>query len=220
MVALLTRELKFPAPSKASADGLLAVGGDLSPERLVLAYRSGIFPWPLHERVLTWFSPDPRAILEFDDLHISSSLAKRIRKGTYEVRIDTDFESVIRACASRTTDRPTTWIVPEVIAAYIELFRLGYAHSIESWKDGQLVGGLYGISMGGLFAGESMYARAPDASKVALVALVQRMRERGMSLLDVQVPNPHLESLGSSVIPRTTYLKRLKLALAEDVRFV
>ncbi|MFO0722237.1 MAG: leucyl/phenylalanyl-tRNA--protein transferase [Myxococcota bacterium] len=219
MVAFLTRELKFPAPEKAGSDGLLAVGGDLSAERLLLAYRSGIFPWPIHPRVLTWFSPDPRAILELDELHISRSLAKRARRPDYEIRFDTAFEEVMKACAERTERRASTWIIPEMLAAYGRLQTLGHAHSVEVWMEGRLVGGLYGVSIGGLFAGESMFSRATDTSKLALIHLVERMKDRKMTLLDVQVPNPHLETLGIRTIPRAAYLRRLEEALRAPVRF-
>lgn len=219
MVAFLTKDLKFPPVSNATEEGLLAVGGDLSVERLLLAYRSGIFPWPVYDRLLTWFSPDPRAILELDDLHISRSLAKRLRKKDYEIRFDTDFLGVIKACSEKTDRRPSTWIIPEMISAYSRLHELGYAHSAEVWSGEELIGGLYGISIGGLFAGESMFSRQPDGSKIALFGLVERMKQRGLTLLDVQVPNPHLERMGIRLIPRIVYLRRLKEALSLKVQF-
>lgn len=219
MVAFLTQELRFPPPSRAGADGLLAVGGDLSTERLLLAYRQGIFPWPIHPRVLTWFSPDPRAVLELDGLHISKSLAKRMRRQDYEVRVNSAFDQVVRACAERTERRTSTWIIPEMLSAYGRLHTLGHAHSVEVWMEEGLMGGLYGVSIGGLFAGESMFSRAPDTSKIALVHLVERMRQRGLSLLDVQVPNPHLETLGIRTIARPEYLERLGRALTVNARF-
>lgn len=214
----LDQRLLFP-PVELAEDGLLAVGGDLSVERLLLAYRSGIFPWPIHERLLTWFSPDPRAILELDELHVSRSLAKKMRRDEYQVRVSSSFERVIRACAARSYRRPSTWIVPQMIGAYTQLNRLGFAHSVEVWRKDTLAGGLYGVSIGGLFAGESMFSIESDTSKIALVYLVRRMKERGMTLLDVQVPNPHLETLGIRLIPRAVYLRRLAAALALPVRF-
>jgi leucyl/phenylalanyl-tRNA--protein transferase len=219
VVRLLSRRLAFPDPSEATKDGLLAVGGDLSVERLLLAYRSGIFPWPVSDHLLTWFSPNPRAIFELDDVHVSRSLAKRRRNSGFEVRVDSDFEGVIRGCAKPGKGRPSTWIWPEMIDAYLELHRRGAAHSVETWREGSLVGGLYGVSIAGLFAGESMFSRESDASKVALLHLVERMKARGMSLLDVQVMNPHLERLGAVTIPRSQYLERLKKALAAPVSF-
>lgn len=219
VVAFLTQDLKFPPVTQASEEGLLAVGGDLSPERLLLAYRSGIFPWPVYERLLTWFSPDPRAILELDGLHVSKKLAKRLRRADFEIRVDSDFSAVVRACAERTDRRPSTWIIPEMIAAYTRLHRLGHAHSVEVWRDENLIGGLYGVSIGGLFAGESMFSRETDASKIALVGLVEHMKARKLTLLDVQVPNPHLETLGIRLLPRSVYLRRLKEALALPCRF-
>lgn len=220
MVAFLTHELSFPPPWRANRDGLIAVGGDLSVERLLLAYRSGIFPWPICEDLLTWFSPDPRALIELDGLHISKSLAKTIRQGTFEVRVNSDFEGVIDGCGESAPDRPSTWITPAIREAYVELHRRGHAHSVEAWKDGALAGGLYGVSINGFFAGESMFTRASNASKVALVHLVERMKSRGMKLLDVQVMNPHLATLGASHIARRAYLKRLEEALAVRTSFV
>lgn len=218
VVTFLGPVLRFPAPETASSEGLIAVGGDLSVERLLLAYRSGIFPWPI-DRMLTWFCPDPRAVLELDGLHVSRSLAKRMRRGGFEVRVNTAFSAVIRACAERTDRRPSTWILPQLVRAYTELHTRGWAHSVETWIDGELVGGLYGVSIGGLFAGESMFSRETDASKIALHHLVERMRARGLTLLDVQVPNPHLETLGIRAVPRAEYLARLAQALAVPVHF-
>ena len=220
MVAFLTSELRFPPPRKADPEGLIAVGGDLSIDRLLLAYRSGIFPWPLFEGLVTWFSPDPRAVLELDGLHVSRSLAKRIRRGTYEMRIDTDFEAVVHHCAAPAPGRESTWITTDMLPAYVQLHEAGWAHSVEAWRDGRLVGGLYGVSIGGLFAGESMFSLETDASKVALVHLVERMRSRSMDLLDVQVPNPHLDSLGAVEIPRRVYLRRLRASIDRPTTFV
>lgn len=219
LIAVLTRELRFPPPEAANVDGLLAIGGDLSLERLLLAYRSGIFPWPLNPRMLTWFSPDPRAIFDLETWRPGRSLRKRIQKGEFEVRVDTAFGTVMRRCAEPTSERPSTWIIPGMFEAYGALHRMGHAHSVETYLDGALVGGLYGVSIGGFFAGESMFSRVSDASKVALSALVDRMRARGMSLLDTQVMNPHLERLGAIEIPRREYLARLAIALGQPVSF-
>ena len=219
MVTFLGPALRFPSPDMADDHGLIAVGGDLSVERLLLAYRSGIFPWPI-DRMLTWFCPDPRAVLDLDALHVSRSLAKRRRRGGYEVRINSDFSQVIRACAERSERRRSTWILPQLIHAYTALHAQGWAHSVEVWTEGELVGGLYGVSIGGLFAGESMFSRATDASKLALIHLVEHMKARGLVLLDVQVPNPHLETLGIRSVPRPEYLERLRQALQLPVSFI
>ena len=220
MVAILTDELVFPNPSTATADGLVAVGGDLSVERLLLAYESGIFPWPIFaDDLMTWFSPDPRAILELDRFRVSRSLAKRIRRGGYEIRFNTRFREVIRACGAPAPDRPSTWITRDIERAYLALHRAGYAHSVECWMDGSLAGGLYGVAIGGFFAGESMFTRRSDASKLALRGLVERLHSRGFVLLDIQQATRHLVSLGAEEIPRVEYLSRLKAALSVPTRF-
>lgn len=220
MVAVLTDELRFPPAWSADRSGLVAVGGDLSIERLLLAYRNGIFPWPIFDDdLMTWFSPDPRAILELDAFHCSKSLAKVIRRGDFEVTVNRDFAAVIQGCAEPGVDRMTTWITPDLMRAYNALHQAGHAHSIEVWKSGVLVGGLYGVSIGGLFAGESMFSRISNASKIAINALVERLKERGYGLLDTQTRTDHLQSLGAIVIPRSTYLKRLKQALQLNCSF-
>jgi len=186
----------------------------LTPDVLIAAYTQGIFPMDV-EGSMEWFSPDPRAVLPLERLNVSRSLRQSCRK--YEVRINTVFDEVIHACA----DRPEgTWISAEIIAAYAQLHHLGLAHSVESWRDGQLAGGLYGVALGGAFFGESMFHRRTDASKAALVALVDRMRNRGYRLLDVQFSTAHLESLGAIEIPRAAYLMQLKEALAVRTEFV
>lgn len=220
MVAILSASLTFPDPSSATADGLVAVGGDLSVERLLLAYRSGIFPWPIFaDDLMTWFSPDPRAVLELDELHISRSLAKRIRRGDLEVRFDTAFDAVIEGCAEAAPGRPSTWITREIAAAYRRLYVAGHAHSVETWSGDELVGGLYGVALNGLFAGESMFSRVSDASKIALVGLVERLRERDFLLLDIQQATRHLMSMGAKEIPRAEYLRRLDEAMMADRSF-
>jgi leucyl/phenylalanyl-tRNA--protein transferase len=181
----------------------------LDPALLLRAYASGIFPMADEEGHINWYAPDPRAIIEHADFRRSRSLRAAIRQGRYEVRFDTAFEAVMRACA----DRPETWINDEFIRAYTALHRAGFAHSVEAWRDGQLVGGLYGVSIGGLFCGESMFSRARDASKVCLAALIDRLIARGFVLHDVQFITPHLTSLGASLIPRAEYERRLMLAI-------
>lgn len=204
----------FPSPEGADSDGLVGVGADLEPGTLLAAYRQGLFPMPLGRTgPLGWWSPDPRGALPLDGLRVSRSLRQSCRR--YEVRVNTAFEAVIEACAA--PDRPHGWIGPDIRLAYLRLHDLGWAHSVEAWDDdGQLVGGLYGVAIGGLFAGESMFHRARDASKVALVHLVEGLRADGHPdrVLDVQWSTPHLASLGVVDLPRREYLERLPAALA------
>lgn len=188
----------------------------LTPDVLVAAYMQGIFPMDV-EGTLHWFSPDPRAIIELDEFKISRSLGQVYRSGRYEIRIDTRFEEVIEACAER---EDGTWISPDIIAAYTRLHQLGLAHSVESWREGELAGGLYGVALGGAFFGESMFHRQRDASKVALVALVERMRRREFQLLDIQFMTEHLAQFGAVEIPRSDYLTRLQTALQIKTSFV
>ena len=207
----------FLDPERADADGLVGVGGDLSPTRLLEAYRRGIFPWFDETTPILWWSPDPRAIFELDGLHVSRRLARTLRSGRFTTTVDAAFGEVIRGCA----DRPGQgiWITPDMIDAYTTLHRLGWAHSVEAWRDGELAGGVYGVAVGGLFAGESMFTRIRDGSKAALVHLVQRLRERGFRLFDVQYLNDHTARLGAVEIPRREYLARLRTALACKVEF-
>lgn len=206
----------MPDPRGAPAHGLIAGGGDLEPGTLLAAYRSGIFPWPDREGRLLWWSPDPRAILPLDGFHESRSLRRTRRRQLFRVTFDKACPEVIRGCA----DRPEgTWITPAMIDAYIGLHRLGWVHSVEVWKEEALVGGLYGVAIGGFFAAESMFHRATDASKVALAELVERLRSRGFELLDVQFRTPHLASLGVVEIPRAEYLQRLDEALRRPASF-
>lgn len=213
-------------------DGLVAVGGDLNPDMLLRAYRNGIFPWS-SEPAVTWWSPEPRAIFELEGFAPNRSLRKAIRRAGWTFTTDRDFAGVMRACAEPTPDRPSTWISAEFVAAYSELHRRGLAHSLEVWEgahpgdgdrdDGgrgrELVGGLYGVTIGGFFGGESMFRRRTDASKAAVAFLVEHLRRRGFALLDAQVPTPHLESLGAIKISRADYLARLRHALALPVTF-
>jgi len=210
----LGRESVFPDPALAEPDGLLAVGGDLEPERLLAAYAAGIFPWFDERSPILWWSPDPRLVLEPESLHVSRSLRRTIQRGTYRVTADTAFERVIRRCAER--DRPGqrgTWITEEMIEAYLRLHRLGLAHSFEAWEGERLVGGLYGISLGAAFFGESMFADRRDASKVAFVRAVEWLAGRGVRLVDCQVRTEHLVSLGAHEISRRRFLDRLAAAL-------
>ncbi len=209
----------FPDPRLADASGLLAVGGDLRPMRLLNAYALGIFPWYSEGQPILWHSPDPRFVLEPSRFHLPRSLAKTMRRGVYEVRFDTDFASVIRACAR--TARPGqqgTWITFAMQRAYIELHRLGFAHSVEAWREGELVGGLYGVSLGSAFFGESMFALAPDASKVAFAALVERVTGWGFTLIDCQQETEHLARFGAEPWPRERFLDALDAALEGETR--
>ena len=195
----------------------MGVGADLEPGTLLLAYRSGLFPMPVGgegDEVLAWWSPDPRGVIPLEQLRVTRSLRASCRR--FDVRVDTAFEEVIDACAD--PSRRGRWITPAVRAAYVELHRLGWAHSVETWtSDGHLAGGLYGVAIGGLFAGESMFHRQRDASKVALVSLVTRMRARGATLLDVQWVTPHLATLGAVDLDRHEYLRRVEVAVAQPL---
>jgi leucyl/phenylalanyl-tRNA--protein transferase len=207
---------QLPDPSSADAEGICAIGADLEPSTLLAAYRAGLFPMRLGRRgALAWWSPDPRGVIPLDGLRVSRSLRRAIPR--FEVRIDTAFEEVMRACAD--PGRPNGWIDESFIEAYGELHRLGWAHSVETWQDGVLVGGLYGVAIGGLFAGESMFHRATDASKVALVALVRLLASSGASLLDIQWVTPHLASLGAEGINRVQYLGELERAVRGEAVF-
>lgn len=206
----------FPNVELASRDGLVAVGGGLSCEWLLTAYKSGIFPWS--GRPVTWWSPDPRAILPFENLHISKSLAKFMRKNPFKITIDTVFERVMRECGERR--KGGTWITEELIVAYTNLHKSGNAHSLECWVGDQLVGGIYGVSIGGYFSAESMFHRVDNASKVALVKLMERLKHRGYELVDIQMLTPITEKMGGTEIPRSEFLKRLKSAINKPCSFV
>jgi len=188
----------------------------LSPDVLVAAYENGIFPMDV-DGSIQWFSPDPRAILDLEGFHVPETLGHRYRQGAFEIRIGTRFEEVIRSCGKR---QEGTWISEEIVAAYTTLWAKGQAHSVECWQDGELAGGLYGVALGGAFFGESMFHRRTDASKIALVALVNRMRNRDFTLLDVQFSTPHLAKFGVIEIPRAEYIQRLGHALEVDTSFV
>jgi leucyl/phenylalanyl-tRNA--protein transferase len=235
--AILTENLEFPDPRRASVSpqfpGLVAVGGDLSAERLLLAYRSGIFPWSA--RPITWWSPDPRGIFELNSFHVARSLKRVLLRSIllktnanveksevvspgFAVTVNRAFRDVMEGCAFTRTDG--NWISPEFIDAYTRLHEAGHAHSIECWQNGILAGGIYGVAMGGLFAGESMFHRANNASKVALYFLIERLRERGFVLFDIQMLTPTTQQLGAVSISREEYLRRLAHAVTLPVRFL
>ena len=200
----------FPPAEEAEADGLLAVGGDLTKTRLLSAYRQGIFPWYEVGQPILWWCPDPRLVLFPEDLKISKSLGKVLRKDEFEIRFDSTFENVIKACADvRTKQGKGTWIIHEMQQAYNELHQEGYAHSVESWLNGELVGGLYGISLGQCFFGESMFSTVNDSSKVALVALAEFSKQVGIKIIDCQMTTKHLLSLGAKEIDRKSFLRKL-----------
>jgi leucyl/phenylalanyl-tRNA--protein transferase len=203
--------LAFLLADFANETGLVAVGGDLRPERLLQAYRHGVFPWYDDDQPICWWSPNPRAIIELDGLHLPRRLRRTLRSGQFSVTIDQDFANVIRGCALGRAEG--TWITPDMIRAYELLHALGYAHSMEAWRDGELAGGIYGVAIGGFFAGESMFTRRPDASKIALVHLVERLRQKRFQLFDIQFLNEHTSRFGAVEISRSQYLARLREAL-------
>ncbi|HUJ54289.1 MAG TPA: leucyl/phenylalanyl-tRNA--protein transferase [Steroidobacteraceae bacterium] len=202
----------FPPLEQALEEpsGLLAAGGDLSPERLLAAYRRGIFPWYSPGQPVLWWSPDPRAVLFPEEFHCTRSLAKTLRNGGFIAAIDRDFGAVIDGCAAPRAASPGTWITSEMRAAYLKLHRLGYAHSVETWRGDALVGGLYGVHLGGVFFGESMFSRERDASKVALAHLVAACEHNGLAVIDCQLPSRHLSSLGARTIPRSQFQALLR----------
>ena len=218
-VYLLTEELRFPPPEGASPEGIVAIGGDFRPERLLLGYAQGIFPWPSEGLPLLWFSPDPRFVLEPNHAHIPRSLRKQLKREPYSIRLDTAFGRVIRACAE--TKRPGqrgTWITDDLIDGYEALFALGFAHSVEAWDGDKLVGGLYGVSLGKAFFGESMFAHAPDASKLAFAMLLAQLKAWDLRIVDCQVYTEHLARFGAEEWPRDLFLGTLREALAHDTR--
>ncbi len=208
-------DLRFPPVEESTPDGLLAVGGDLRPERLLEAYCHGIFPWYEEDQPILWWSPDPRTVLFPDKLHVPRSLDKTIRRGHFTVTLDTRFRDVMMECAGPRPQYPEggTWITPAMIEAYTKLHELGHAHSIETWQEGKLVGGLYGVAIGGAFFGESMFSRATDASKVALVSLIRQLQTWGFQIFDCQQASPHVMRLGAEEIPRRAFIEHLTAAL-------
>lgn len=212
--AALRRIVTFPDPRDADTHGLVAFGGTFEPAVLLAAYTQGIFPWPSEELPYAWFCPDPRLILPLDAVHVSRSLQKTIRRGRFTVTFDTAFEQVIEACSEADRDgQAGTWITDELIEGFLELHHEGFAHSVETWQDGQLAGGLYGLAVGAAFCGESMFFHQPDASKVAFVHLLERLQSYGFHFVDCQVHTEHLTRFGAHEIPRDKFLHRLDRAL-------
>ena len=209
---LLSKDLAFPPVHLSNESGLLAIGGDLSVERLLLAYNSGIFPWYNQDEPIIWYSPDPRMVLFPKDLKISKSMKQLIRKKEFTVTFNQNFSEVISNCKNiyRTADQGGTWITNEMFEAYVKLHKLGIAKSVEVWLDDELVGGLYGIDLGDVFCGESMFSKVSNASKLAFISLVQKLDKENYKLIDCQVYNNHLASLGADEIPRSEFLKYLK----------
>ncbi len=215
----LRDEFVFPDPALAEPDGVLAIGGGLEPERIVLAYSQGIFPWPMSDGFLTWFSPDPRMLLTWDALRVSRSLRRSFRRSTFCLTMDEAFTEVVECCASAPRHGQSgTWITKSMRDAYEELHRLGFAHSVEVWDGDELVGGLYGISLGGMFCGESMFHRRRDASKIAFVALARQLAVWEFAFLDCQIHTEHLERLGAREVPRDEFLQMLDRALQHPTR--
>jgi len=211
MLPWLEANAPFP-PAESALDepnGLLAVGADLSPQRLLTAYSQGVFPWFGPGEPILWWSPDPRMVLFPDEFKRSRSLAKRLKRKDYEIRVDTAFEAVMHACAEPRPGQQGTWIADEMVLAYVRLHALGYAHSFETWQDDRLVGGLYGVAIGRMFYGESMFSRIPDGSKLAFAHLVAQLRRWGFGLIDCQMETAHLASLGARPIPRREFVARL-----------
>lgn len=219
-LSLMALGVKFPPVSMADDDGLLALGGELDEETLLLAYRSGIFPWPFDESTLAWFAPPKRCVLFFDEMHISKSLARSRRREVYTFSINKNFKDVIGACAKAKNRKGQrgTWITKDMVRAYTELNRHGYAQSVETWQESELVGGLYGVKIGGFFAGESMFHKETDASKLSLWYLVEVLKKEGLSWIDCQVMTPLLKSFGARLIPRDEYQVLLKEALSVKSR--
>lgn len=215
----LVDELVFPPPEYADPSGLLAIGGDLSSERLLEAYRVGIFPWYSADQPILWWSPDPRLVLELGEFKVSRSLRKTLNKKIFKVTFDRAFEEVIRACASvQRLGQSGTWITPEMQEAYINIHGLGFAHSVESWFEGELAGGLYGVSLGKAFFGESMFHRKTDASKVALATLIEKLKSWNFHFIDSQMTTEHMTRLGAKEVPRRIFLKRLNSALRHPTK--
>ena len=216
-IAILTNEIRFPDPRGADDEGLVAIGGDMSAARLLAAYRSGIFPWTVDP--ITWWSPNPRAIFEFEQFHVSRSFQRAMRNGGFTITVDKVFREVMRECARPAPGRRSTWITPEFVEAYCELHRIGHAHSLECWQKERLVGGIYGVSINAFFAGESMFHRVNDASKVALFHLIQHLRQKRFLLFDIQMLTPITKQLGGVEIPRDDYLQRLQTAVTIAAEF-
>ena len=217
MISSAESHLFFPSVENAlrEPNGLLAVGGDLSPERLLEAYSKGIFPWFNADEPILWWSPNPRMVLFPEEIKISRSLRKTLKKEHYQIRTDDSFTQVMHACASPRKGQAGTWIHPKMIAAYTALHEMGLAHCVETWMDGELVGGLYGVALGKVFFGESMFSYVPDASKIALVHLAKQLQRREFGLIDCQVKTDHLTSLGAREIPRSEFSQQLDRLIAD-----
>ena len=214
----LTDRLEFPPVEEADPWGALAVGGDLSPERLLLAYRSGIFPWYNESQPVVWYSPDPRFVLYPDRLRVARRMRSVLNQQPFEVTYNTQFSEVIRNCQQiKRPNQPGTWITEAMRAAYIRLHQLGHAHSVEVWQDSRLVGGVYGIALGSLFFGESMFSLVNNASKIGFITLVRRLQQREFTLIDCQVATPHLAQWGAEPISRAHYLSELSVGLKRNV---
>jgi leucyl/phenylalanyl-tRNA--protein transferase len=210
--------IHFQDPRSASFDGIVALGGSLSTTNLVRAYRRGIFPWPMNEYLLPWCCPEERAILEFKDLHIPRSLARANRQKSFRFTFDQAFAEVIAACAKiKRKGESGTWITTEMVRAYCELHQRGYAHSVEAWEGNTLVGGIYGVDAGGAFSGESMFYYRSNASKLALLHLIEHLHKRGLDWIDIQMLTPHMEALGAKIIDRSEFLQRLSLAQKRNI---
>jgi leucyl/phenylalanyl-tRNA--protein transferase len=216
-VAILDHRLRFPDPRRASAEGLVAIGGNFSVDRLLLAYRSGIFPWTAGP--ITWWSPDPRAIFDMDHVHISRSLDRVLRQNHFRITRDQAFREVMEGCAEPRPGRGQTWVTREFLEGYTRLHEQGHAHSLECRQENKLVGGIYGVAIGGLFAGESMFHRVSNASKVAVCKLIEHLRERDFTLFDIQMLTPITTQLGGITVPRSEYLRRLARALEKECKF-
>jgi len=217
----LTDDLIFPHPELANEDGILAVGGDLSPKRILLAYQNGIFPWFAQDEPIIWWSPNPRMVLFPDNLHISKSMRPLFNKHAFKVTFNKNFELVIDACAHPRPNQldEMAWLTDEMKQAYFNLHKLGFAHSVEVWDKNELVGGLYGISIGGCFFGESMFSKVSNASKYGFITLVQKLKKQGFTLIDCQVHTEHLASLGAELIPRHQFLTLLSKAIQQPCKF-
>ena len=210
----------FPDPLYANDKGLLAYGGDLAPSRIIRAYANGIFPWYNEDDPILWWSPNPRLILELDEFKVSKSLKKTINKNIFEIKFDENFKQTMLECKKiNRINQNSTWILDEVVEAYYEIHKMGFAHSFEAYFNGELVGGGYGINIGNIFCGESMFSKKTDASKVALYYLVQRLKEKGFSLIDCQIPSSHLKSLGAKTISREKFLNLINISVQNPKEF-
>jgi len=216
---LLDGKRDFPPVDLASPEGIVAAGGDLSPERLIRAYSRGIFPWYSEGEPILWWSPDPRFVLFPAEIHVSRSMKRILKKGSFRITFDRDFRAVIDGCRQPRIGEPGTWITSEMLAAYCRLHEIGFAHSVEAWQGGELAGGVYGVSLGSLFFAESMFHRRDNASKAALIVLGRSLQRRGCSLIDCQVHSTHVETIGGRMIPRRRYLEILERGIQGDGLF-